>query len=45
MIRIALAIAALVTLTACETMQGAGRDIESAGEALQQESAEAQANM
>lgn len=33
---------ALVTLAACETIEGAGEDIETAGEVIQQESNEAQ---
>lgn len=37
-------IATLMTLTACETMQGLGRDVENTGETLQQESVEAQQN-
>ncbi|MBU2956678.1 entericidin EcnAB [Paracoccus sp. 1_MG-2023] len=39
------AILALMGLAACETVQGAGRDISTAGAVVQQESAEAQAGM
>lgn len=39
------AILAMMTLTACETVQGAGRDISTAGSVVQQESAEAQAGL
>jgi entericidin B len=35
----------MTLLAACETMEGAGRDLENAGEAIQEESAEAQAEM
>ena len=35
----------LTVMTACETVKGAGRDLETAGEAIQQESAEVQAEM
>jgi len=35
MIRFAILLAALVGLAACETVGGMGRDVESAGEALQ----------
>ncbi|XDA97665.1 entericidin A/B family lipoprotein [Sulfitobacter sp. LCG007] len=45
MTRIAILVATLFALTACETVKGAGRDVENAGEALQTESAEAQAQM
>jgi len=37
-----LLVAALLALTACETIGGAGRDIETAGEVIQRESNEAQ---
>lgn len=36
---------ALLGLTACETIEGAGQDIENAGEAISQEANEAQAGM
>lgn len=36
---------ALFALAACETMQGAGRDLEAAGEAITDEAAETQAEM
>ncbi|MBC7137871.1 MAG: entericidin A/B family lipoprotein [Defluviimonas sp.] len=45
MTRLALAFLALASLAACETMQGAGRDIENTGEALQSEAAQTQAEM
>lgn len=35
-------ILATLTLAACETIEGAGRDLESAGEAIQEEADEAQ---
>lgn len=34
LVRIVAAIVALTFITACETVKGVGRDIESAGEAL-----------
>ena len=40
-----LPLIALLTVTACETIQGAGRDIESAGEAITDQSQETQAEM
>lgn len=39
------AILAMMTLTACETVQGAGRDISTAGQTIQEESAEVQSEM
>lgn len=39
------AIMAMMALSACETVQGAGRDISTAGAVVQEESAEAQAGM
>ncbi|WP_111558662.1 entericidin A/B family lipoprotein [Paracoccus sediminilitoris] len=39
------AILAMMALSACETVQGAGRDISTAGAVVQQESAEVQAGM
>jgi entericidin B len=39
----ALALLSLLVLAACETVEGAGRDIESAGEAITEESQEVQA--
>jgi entericidin B len=36
---------ALLALTACETVQGAGRDVESLGETMTQESQQTQADM
>lgn len=45
MTRIAMTLLALVTLAACETVEGAGQDIENAGEAISEESREAQYGM
>ncbi len=42
MTRITLALIALLGLVACETVAGAGQDIENAGEAIQAESNEVQ---
>ncbi|MFN3525477.1 MAG: entericidin A/B family lipoprotein [Paracoccus sp. (in: a-proteobacteria)] len=39
------AILAITGLAACETVQGAGRDISTAGQVIQQESAQTQAGM
>lgn len=39
------AVLAMMTLAACETVQGAGRDISTAGAVVQQESAQVQAGM
>ncbi|MDM7458640.1 MAG: entericidin A/B family lipoprotein [Paracoccus sp. (in: a-proteobacteria)] len=36
------AVLAVMTLAACETVQGAGRDISTAGQVIQQESAQVQ---
>ncbi|ABL69028.1 Entericidin EcnAB [Paracoccus denitrificans PD1222] len=36
---------ALLTLAACQTVQGAGHDLQSAGQAISRESQEAQAGM
>ncbi|PHQ71741.1 MAG: entericidin EcnAB [Paracoccus sp.] len=36
---------AMTALAACETVQGAGRDIQTAGQVVQQESVEAQTGM
>ncbi len=41
----AIALLALLGIAACETIEGAGQDIESAGEAITEESQEAQAGM
>ncbi len=40
-----LVLFSLLAVTACETIQGAGQDIENAGEAITEESQEAQAGM
>ena len=37
-----LPLLAILLLSACETVQGAGRDLESAGEAITEESLETQ---
>ena len=42
MIRIALIGLALTALTACETAKGAGKDIESAGDAIQNAASDVQ---
>ena len=42
MTRIILTLAALTMLAACETVEGFGQDVENAGEAIQEESNEAQ---
>ena len=39
------AVLAVMGLAACETVQGAGRDIATAGQVIQAESAQAQAGM
>lgn len=36
---------ALLVLAACQTVQGAGRDMQSAGQAISRESQKAQADM
>lgn len=40
-----LVLLALLGVTACETIEGAGQDLETAGEAISQEANEAQAGM
>ncbi len=45
MTRLTLTLATLMLLTACETMQGLGRDVENTGETLQQESVQTQQGM
>jgi predicted small secreted protein len=42
MIRICAALLLLATLSACETMEGLGEDVEAGGEAIQQSAVEAQ---
>lgn len=42
MTRITLILCAIGILAACETVEGFGRDVETAGETLQEESNEAQ---
>ena len=41
----AIALLALMGLVACETIQGAGRDLETAGEVIQDEAQETQSDM
>ena len=41
----AIALFALLGLVACETIQGAGRDLETAGEVIQNEAQETQSDM
>ena len=41
----AIALFALLGLVACETIQGAGRDLETAGEVIQDEAQETQSGM
>ena len=41
----AIALVALLGLVACETIQGAGRDLETAGEVIQDEAQETQSGM
>ena len=45
MTRYAILFATLLTLTACETMSGLGRDVESAGDAITDEAEETQSEM
>jgi entericidin B len=45
MTRIALISLALLTLAACETVEGAGRDLQTAGQVVQQEANQAQEDM
>jgi predicted small secreted protein len=40
-----LVLFALLGVTACETIKGAGQDLENAGEAISQEANEAQAGL
>jgi len=40
-----LAITAILGLSACETVKGAGRDMQNVGQAVTSEAAEAQAEM
>jgi predicted small secreted protein len=41
----AIALLALLGLVACETVQGAGRDLETAGEVIQDEAQDVQSDM
>jgi entericidin B len=41
----AIALVALLGLVACETIEGAGRDLETAGEVIQDEAQETQSGM
>jgi entericidin B len=45
MTRIWMAIGLMLIVAGCETIEGAGQDIEAAGEAITEESREAQAGM
>ncbi|HQU68222.1 MAG TPA: entericidin A/B family lipoprotein [Albidovulum sp.] len=45
MTRLALILAAVLGLAACETIKGAGQDLQSAGQTIESEAAESQANM
>ncbi len=45
MIRPIILIAALLSLAACETIKGAGKDMQQAGAAVQTEAAQAQSDM
>ncbi|MCC0065224.1 MAG: entericidin A/B family lipoprotein [Defluviimonas sp.] len=45
MMRLTLPLIALLALTACETVKGAGRDLETAGQAISSEAAAAQTDM
>ena len=43
--RFTLVLLALATLAACETMEGFGRDVETAGEVITEESQDAQSGL
>lgn len=45
MTRLAIILAAVLGLSACETIKGAGQDLQSAGQTIESEAAENQANM
>jgi predicted small secreted protein len=45
MTRIWVALGLMLIVAGCETIEGAGQDIESAGQAITEESQEAQAGM
>ena len=45
MMRIALILAATLGLSACETIKGAGQDLQSAGQTIESEAAQSQADM
>ena len=45
MTRIALTLVALLTLAACETVEGAGQDLENAGESISQAANDTQQEM
>ena len=45
MTRIAILLTALLGLAACETIQGAGRDIQTAGEAIEETAEDVQQQM
>ena len=43
--KIVFAILAMLTLAACNTVRGAGQDVESAGDAISDQAAETQSEM
>ena len=43
--KIVFAILAMLTLAACNTVRGAGQDVQSAGDAISDEAAETQSEM
>ena len=45
MMRIALILAATLGLSACETIKGAGQDLQGAGQTIETEAAQSQAEM
>lgn len=45
MTRITLTLLTVLALSACETVEGAGQDIQNAGEAIESEANETQADM
>lgn len=45
MTRVALILATLFALSACETVKGAGQDLQNAGQNIESEAAQSQAEM
>lgn len=45
MTRLAILLAAVLGLSACETIKGAGQDLQSAGQTIESEAAQSQAGM